>query len=177
MKPVNRIIHHGMNNHPVSREAMMTGVNHVKLLNFRPAKVRGQMRYNAVPRDARRSPLWHADTWSAVTPRCLELRQHLTNLVADWGTHLDVRLYQEALVFGCGGEAACTQRVPIIHDGLELGSHALNSHAESLAFVVTAFSEPSRQKCHLQRLRELTGRRAIQWMNINNHDIHLVPVV
>ena len=94
-----------------------------------------------------------------------------------WGTHLDFRLYEEALIFFFGGEAACVQRLPVIHDGQELGTHSFNSHTDGLAFMVTAFPDPGGQCGHIQRLRELTGRRAIQWMNLNKHNIHLVTVV
>lgn len=156
--------------------AMLADVNHIKLLNFRPAKVRGQLRFNAVRAKDRHSPQWHADAWWAVTPRCKELRQRLESVVADWGTHLDFRLYEEALVFFCGGEANCLRRVPVIHDGQTLGSHALKIHAEQLAFVVTGFPDPTTQRGHIQRVRELTGIRAIQWMNLNKRDIHLVTV-
>ena len=157
--------------------AMMADVNHIKLVNFRSPKVRGLLRCNAVLGDERRSPRWHDNAWQALTSRCDELRQFLASLVADWGTHLEVRLYEEALVFFCGGEAACVQRFPVIHDGHELGTHSLNAHTDGLAFMVTAFPEPDGQCGHIQRLRELTGRRAIQWMNFSNRDIHLVTVV
>ena len=156
--------------------AMLVEVNHIKLLNFRPPRVRGLLRYNAVLGNARRAPHWHDTAWRALTPRCHALRQRLMGLVADWGTHLDHRLYAEALVFFCGGEVACAQRVPVMHDGRNLGSHRLTSHAEGLAFLLTAFPDPEQQARHIERLRQLTGRRAIQWMNLDRHEVHLVTV-
>jgi GxxExxY protein len=156
--------------------AMLVEVNHIKLLNFRPPKVRGLLRYNAVLGRARRAPRWHDREWNPITPRCHDLRQRLGELLADWGTHLSPRLYAEALVVFCGGEVACVQRVPVMHNGRRLGSHHLASHTEGLAFLVTAFPDPERQTRHIEHLRRLTGRHAIQWMNLDRDNIQLVTV-
>jgi hypothetical protein len=155
---------------------MRANVNHAKLVNFRPTKVRGLLWYNAVLNSDRFSPQWHDSAWRPLTPRCQELRQHLADLLADWGTHLDFRLYKEALVFFCGGEATCVKRVPLVHQGCELGTHAVNAHADGLAFMVTAFPDPNGQCEPIQRLREITGRHGIQWMNLNKRDVQLVTI-
>lgn len=156
--------------------AMLAEVNHVKLLNFRSPGVRGRLRFNAVLGCERRRPQWHEAGWRPVTPRCSLVRQRLRDLVADWGTHLDYHLYEEALVGFCGGEAVCAQRVSVRHAGRELGSHRVLSHAEGLAFLVSGYPDPRAQLGHVQRLCELTRRRAVQWMNLNKRDIHLVTV-
>lgn len=157
--------------------AIMANVNHIKLLNFRTAKVRGLLRFNAVLAADRNPPQWRVTAWRAVTSACETLRQRLSDLVADWGTHLDPRLVEEALAHFCGGEAACLRRVPVVCDGLELGTHPINTHADGVCFVVTSFPEPSTQRSHLKRLRRLTGQRAIQWMNLNKREIELVTIV
>ncbi len=157
--------------------AIMANVNHIKLVNFRPAKVRGLLRFNAVLSPERNGPHWQDATWRAVTPACEALRQQLFELITDWGTHMDSRLIEEALIHFCGGDTDCLRRVPVVSNGLELGTHQINTHVAGVSFVVTSFPEPAMQFGHFQRLRQLTGQRALQWINLNKREIELVTVV
>ena len=97
--------------------------------------------------------------------------------VADWGGGLDWRLYEEALVHFCGGETRCQRRIPICLDGLELGNHMVNSHAEGLFFLVTTFAESLElQRNHISRLLALTRMRAAQWINLNRATAQLQTI-
>ncbi|MSU33974.1 MAG: GxxExxY protein [Pedosphaera sp.] len=77
--------------------AMMLGVGHAKLLNFRTQKVQGRLRFNALSQADWHGLAWEDDSWRPLSERCDELRQHARNMVNDWGAYLDCRLYDEAL--------------------------------------------------------------------------------
>lgn len=156
--------------------AMLANVNHIKLLNFRQPKVQGLLRFNAVLSFDRHQPQWQTADWKPITPQCDELRQRFQDLIADWGTHLDFRLFDEALVEFCGGEALCKRRVPVTVDGRRLGTESVRFHAEGVSFLLTGFDDPASQIKHVHRLCHFTQLRAIQWFNLNNRNIQLATV-
>lgn len=157
--------------------AMLADINHAKLLNLRPAKVQGRLRFNVLLGGKRRRLIWEDRSWEALSPECDALGARLKALLKDWGTGLELPLYEQALVHFCGGVARCLRRIPIILDGSELGTQAVHMHAEGLCFLATAFtSELDTQESHIRRLLALTGLRAIQWINFNHGVIRLVTI-
>lgn len=95
---------------------------------------------------------------------------HIKELISDWGTHLDSRLYNEALVHHSGGKAHCLKRMELLSGELRLGTHLVQQHDQSLVFVVTGFTKPQQgYRHHLQVLLEhIPSLRAIQWFNLNH---------
>jgi len=157
--------------------AMLANVNHVKLLNLRPGKVQGRLVFNALLGARRFSIDWQTDGWRSFSPECDALKLRVRALFEDWGGCLEVRLYEEALIHFFGGEARCMRRVPIVLDGVELGSHVVQSHAQDLCFLVTAFTvEIDIQRNHIRRLLALTNLRAVQWINLNHTTVQLCTI-
>lgn len=156
--------------------AMLVAVNHAKLLNFRPGKVQGRLRFNVMMPDERRRLVWNEAGWRPLSACCKKLYKRLRIVLEDWGGFLDTHLYEEALVHFCGGEAQVVQRVSITRNGVELGTQAMNVHDAGLGFVVTSFHDASHQRTHLQRLLDATGLRALQWFNLNRATIECVTL-
>lgn len=157
--------------------AMLMNVNHVKLLNFRSGKVQGKLLFNPFLDDKRRAIQWDEDNWRSISPQCDELKSRLRALLEDWGACLEVRLYNEALIHFFGGEMKCTRRLPVRLDGMELGSHTAQSHADGLCFFLTAFTTGlTAQRSHIRRLQALTRLRAIQWINFNHTTVQLFTI-
>jgi len=157
--------------------AMLAAVNHAKLLNFRTARVQGRLRFNTLTNSERHHVNWDDAGWRPLSPECEALKQCARALLKDWGASLDYRLYQEALVHFCGGEAACLRRVPIIRAGVELGSHAVQCHGDQVCFLVTAFTnEVNSQRSHIERLLGLTKMRGVQWLNLNHMTVQFITI-
>jgi GxxExxY protein len=156
--------------------AMMLGVNHVKLLNFRTPKVTGLLRYNAVLPANRRDPVWNLTDWRPNGDACDALLRRMQDLVADWGTHLDSHLYQEALIHAFGGDVGCRKKVDVCRDDLRLGSHEVLSHGPGLIFTVTSFPDPAPQISHYSRLLRITGQTTLQWINVSKNKFTLTTV-
>jgi GxxExxY protein len=154
--------------------AMVLDVNHAKLLNFRPGRVQGRLRFNALLADCRHTLTWETGSWRSLSAQCEALKVRIGALLKDWGAGLELKLYEEALMHFCGGEAQCVRRVPLMLDGVELGSHAFALHADGLCFLATAFtSDFEAQQTHISRLLALTCLRAVQWINFNHTTIQL----
>lgn len=157
--------------------AMLLNVRHVKLLNFRTAKVQGRLQFNALTTSKRRQFDLDASRWQRLSDHCPSLRQRLADLLADWGAFLDYRLYEEALVHFFGGEMACVRRTEFKRDGHVIGTHRIQQHAPDLCFHLSAVTKelPAYQS-HLQRLLKLTGLHGLQWMNLCHHQIQFVTL-
>jgi GxxExxY protein len=157
--------------------AMLLGVRHAKLLNFRTPRVQGRLRFNAIDPSQRMRVAWNVSEWRPLSDSCVRLKERIQAMVSDWGAFLDSRLYEEALVHFCGGELSCVRRVPVLRDGRQLGTQKVQCYDDGLCFFVTAMTtDVQRYATHLQRLLALTRQRGMQWMNLDRERIHLITL-
>jgi len=157
--------------------AMLQGIRRVKLLNVGGQKVRGRLLRNALSQAGRHEPRIRKSGGRTLTPHCERLTEQLKELIKDWGTHLDGRLYNEALVHHFGGESHCLQRVDIFANGQKLGTHLMQFYAPGHAFVTTSFasSQPTYQR-HLEILMDHASLEAIQWLNLNRSCLEITTL-
>ncbi len=125
-----------------------------------------------------RSQVQFADArWQPLSLGCEALRRQMSTLLADWGAYLEAQLYEEALVNFSGGESACTRRVTVVRNGLELGTHRMQCHADRIAFLVTAMTQEHHDyEQHLLRLLRFTRLQGIQWINLNHANIEFITL-
>lgn len=148
--------------------AMLGETNRAKLLNFRTERVQGKVCYNPLTDAGRSRALIQTSGWHPQSAACEMLLRQLQNLVADWGTHLSVRLYNEAMVHFNGGETHCLQRIPVG----ELGTHLVQSHAPGMAFALTSLTRGIPDfRTHLSRLISHLELTAMHWFNFNHSTI------
>jgi GxxExxY protein len=143
--------------------AMLQDTRLLKLLNFGEQRVLGKLLSNAVTTEERHHPRLRKSGLRYLTPHCERLVGHLKELIHDWGTHLSSHIYNEALIYGFGGEERCVQRVKLWDGAAMLGTHAVQFHAEGHAFVVTSLSRNQEAyQNHLEVLLNLAQLDAIQ---------------
>ena len=157
--------------------AMLQDVRLVKLLNFGASKVQGKLLANALTHADRYRPTLRNSGYRIITPHCERLVNHLKELIHDWGTHLSIHLYNDALVHHCGGEAHCLQRVELRCGPLVLGTHPVQFYSPGFAFVVTALSrDQAAYQQHLDVLLSHTGLKGIQWINLNHSRVEITTL-
>lgn len=157
--------------------AMLLDIRHIKLLNFRTSRVQGRLRRNALTAQTRRQIRIDTARWRPLSKRCEPLRRKMCDLLTDWGAFLDARLYEEALVHFCSGEAACVRRVELGRSGQVIGTHRVQQHGPGVFFVVSSVTnDVPGYESHLQRLLKLTGLRGLQWINLCHHEIQFVTL-
>ncbi len=158
--------------------AMLQDIRLVKLINFGEAEIRGKLLRNALTEPERHQPTMRKTGWKPLGPRCTELTEHLKELIRDWGTHLDYRLYNEALIHHFGGEAHCLQRTNLMSGSVTLGTHAVPHHAAEHGFIVTGFTRP--QPSYRQHLEVLLQHaptlKCIQWINLNHSRLEVTTI-
>lgn len=157
--------------------AMLQNIRRIKLLNFGSPTVKGALLRNGLAESDRHGPRLRTSGWQILTPNCQRLIDHLKALLADWGTHLDSHLYSEALVHGFGGESECLQRVDVMSGDTKLGTHLIQSHSPSLAFIVTALHEnQTAYQKQLQAVFDRIATQGIQWINLNHSRVEITTL-
>ena len=157
--------------------AMLQDIRRVKLINFGGEQVHGKLLRNAISESDRHMPTIRKSGFRVLTPECDKLIGHLKLLIKDWGTHLDSRLYSEALVAHFDGAGHCVQRVQVTAGKLNLGAHMIQVHSPRHAFTVTAFhsSQPGYQR-HLEVLLQHVSLDGIQWINLNRSNLEVTTI-
>ncbi len=156
--------------------AAMLGVNYIKLLNFRPNSVKGELKCNALMPEFRYEPKWQTTDYHPLSPACDCMVDTLKDLIADWGTHLDINLYKEALVHFFTGPGLGEVRLPVYRGELLLGTQSAHTHHEGVLFAVTAYEHPGNLAKHLRSIAVNTRQRGLQWINLNGSNITIETI-
>jgi PD-(D/E)XK nuclease superfamily protein len=158
--------------------AALTGTDRVKLINFRSPRVDGRLLRSPLYNIDRRAIVVNRSRWARLSESCDTITDRMIDLLHDWGAFLDSGLYQEALVHFAGGESECLRRLPVLRDGLRLGTHAMPCHSPEVGFLVTAFREETEayeaQLCRLLRCLPLLG---LQWFNLKHAELQAVSLL
>lgn len=77
---------------------LLTGVSRGELINFRPSSVESRFVSTSLKTADRHSFNISTEHWQAVSNKCIVFKDLVTELLNDWGSHLHIDLYKEALV-------------------------------------------------------------------------------
>jgi GxxExxY protein len=158
--------------------AALLDIGLIKLINFGGISVKGMLHACPFPSTDRRLVTVNRQRWKPLSPRCETLAADAEACFRDWGGFLDCRLTEEALSWINGGDLGCEQRLLVIRDGIELGSHAVYSHAEDCAFIVTSmFKDTAAHENQLRRLLDVLPIRGWQWINIQHRQMKFITVL
>ncbi len=155
----------------------LTGLQHGRLVNLRPASVEYEFFSTKLTLEKRRQFSLVESNWLAANPESAWLREKLLALLNDWGTHLELALYRDAITHFLGGSEAVVRPVNVFSSKRFLGEQSVHLLTEDTAFAFTAINEgQSSMKEHQQRFLKHTPLRYIQWINLNHHKIELATL-
>lgn len=142
---------------------------HGKLVNFRNQLVEHEFVNAPLTREDRvRFRVDDADYLKAPGAG-LDLRDLFVPILRDWGTGLDLKLYEEALVHFFGGADRVVRPVEIFDGELKVGTQTLPLISPDTALRITALSRDLDEfENHLRRFLHHTRLRAIQWVNVRH---------
>jgi GxxExxY protein len=146
---------------------LLAELAHGKLVNLRKESVEHEF-VNTTLRHGDRTGFETVDVqWSDKAPGAARFREVLTALLRDWGTGLDLQLYEEALTHLLGGEAQVVAEVEVRTPEHTLGHHKMRLAAPRVAFALTALPDADADyESHTRRLLRHTELEAVLWANI-----------
>ena len=105
------------------------------------------------------------------------MKDTLTRCLEQWGAFLDPNLYRDALTHFFGGDEQVVREIPVVSNGVTIGTQEMRLLTDDIAFAVTASTHrPDIVLDHQQRFLKHTPLRAIQWINLNHNTIELRTV-
>lgn len=156
---------------------MLTGLNHGKLINFRPNRVEHEFVNNHVTLAQRRAFRIETRRWTSTTAECRRFQDIFVALLQDWGTCLDLELYIEAMTHFFGGSATVIRDVEVRSQGVVVGTQKLRLINVSTAFKLTSLSRDlDNCESHLCRLLQHTRLKEMLWVNVTLEEVAFVSV-
>jgi GxxExxY protein len=155
----------------------LQGAHHGKLINFRPAQVESRFINSSLTAQARRGVVVDSQRWCETDQGSQTLRTTLLNLLEDWGSFLELRLYAEALIYFLGGEENVARMLGLWRNGVPLGTQRFHLVNEDTAFRLTGLMEDAEHyEPQLRSLLHHSPLRALQWINLAGHRVQFVTL-
>lgn len=153
---------------------MLAELRHGMLINVRPEQVSKRYVNNVLHHADRRKFTAQRVDWDSSMPGADAFATLLLDLLHDWGTGLELALYEEALMHLLGGEARVVRPAMVLLDAAELGSQNLRFAGPGTAFKLTAFEQEDSRRgflAHAQKLVAHTRIEGLVWVNIARQEI------
>jgi GxxExxY protein len=150
---------------------------HGKLVNLKKESVEHEF-VNTTLRHEDRVAFGIVDSkWTDEIPGATVFRETLTEILRDWGTGLDLQLYEEALTHFLGGESQVLSKVQVRSRDHTLGYQLMRLAAPLVAFSVTALPHGEIDyENQLRRFIKHTELEAILWANVCLKKIAFIAV-
>ena len=151
---------------------LLTGVNHGKLLNFGPKSVEYRFVSTTLTNDDRYDFSLDASKSNIITDECEIVAKILSELLGAWGTFLDYRLFNEALVHFLGGVEHVIRPVKIYFNNKVIGEQKIQLLNSETAFHVSAVTGSLHNyEKNIMRLINHTDIKFVQWINFSQRNI------
>jgi GxxExxY protein len=156
---------------------LLLDLAHGKLVNLRPESVQHEF-VNALSRPAERRVFSVVtERWDASLPGAGVIAESLLSALRDWGTGLELTLYESALTHFLGGPQAVLQKVAVQGSQARLGYQSMRLAAPGVAFKFTALEAGLQAfEEHARRLLAHVELKAILWVNIALHTVTLTSI-
>jgi GxxExxY protein len=156
---------------------LLLDLAHGKLINVRGESVEHEFVNSTIRPADRKSFEVVTERWDCSFGRGAFVRDTLINLLRDWGTGLELGLYETALSYFLGGESQVVRDVNVRSGGALLGQQKMRLAEDDVAFRLTAFdSEQESFEIHARKLLKHVDLRAIFWVNIGLHRVTFTTI-
>lgn len=156
---------------------MLTGLAHGKLINFRPNRVEHEFVNNTLSLAERQSFQVLTHRWSQATACCQQFQDIVVELLRDWGTCLDLQLYEDAVTHFFGGPESVYRERDVICDGHRVGTQSVRLIDDTTAFKLTSLRRDlDTFESHTQRLLQHTRLERMLWANVTLREVVFIVV-
>ncbi len=154
---------------------LLFGFHHGKIINMRSESVEHEFVNVRASLGELRNPRYRDCSRLVGSSSGRDWRSICVELIQDWGTGLDLALYEEAVTHLLGGEANVLFPIPVTGTDGELGTQKMRLVSPGSAFKLTGFPPGSpalaRFQTHTQRLLKHTPLDSIEWINIHQTEV------
>jgi GxxExxY protein len=145
---------------------------HGKLVNLRTQSVQHEFVNAPLTRNDRTSFIVERRDFRDIESGRIRYLDLLVSILRDWGTCLEVSLYEDAITHFLGGEEKVLQPVKVLAGDTTIGVQLLRLISPEVAFKITAFERDLPQyEQELLRLLQHTPLRYLQWANIGRRTV------
>lgn len=147
---------------------LLMGLSHGKLINLRSERVQHRFVNTSLSFVDRTMFAVDANKWIALEPSHQSLVPWMEAAVREWGTGLDRRLYEEAVIHFFGGEAKVRGETAVLLDSRQFRLQPVLWASPDTIFKVTTLDYKSlaAHEDHLRRFIDHTHVRALLWINV-----------
>jgi GxxExxY protein len=164
----------------ITHYLLLFGLSHGKIINMRPEAVEHEFVNVRSNRLELQNPRYRDNSGLARSVNERDLRSICVGLTQDWGTGLDLALYEEAITHFLGGEAEVLFPISVAGTDGELGTQKMRLVRPDSAFKLTGFPPNSpaiaRFHVHAQRLLNHTPLESIEWINIHQTEVTFTTI-
>lgn len=151
---------------------LLTGIKHGKLLNFRPASVEQEFVSTSLTTKDRYNYSIDCSEWLIITEKYSALKSVFTALLEEWGAFLDYNIYNEAITHFLSNGRNIIHPVDIHFNGKIDGRQKMHLLNNNTAFHLSAITRKfTSYGNNIKRLIKHTNINAVQWINLNHHNI------
>ncbi len=151
---------------------MLTGTNHAKLVNMRPASVQHRFVSTNITPAKRYQFTVEDNEWRDLNDNSVWLKQMFKSFLDEWGVFLDITLFYEALAYFRGGEDALVKEIEVRNESRLLGKQKAHLISQDIAFKISSVTKDERKyENHFHRFLRYTSLKAIHWINFNHEKV------
>jgi len=155
----------------------LLGLRHGKLINFSSASVEHRFVSTRLTAADRHSFNLDDRLFDCKESEDCLIYETLPALLSDWGTRLDVSLYEEALVHFLGGAPERVQPLDVSIGNRIIGTQKACLLQKDTALHVSSIVKNSTEyRKYLERLFSHTCLTRIQWVNFNRDRVELITL-
>lgn len=150
---------------------LLLDLNHGKLVNMRPESVEHEFVNTTLTHKDRTSFRVSDDGWSEARRPDGGLKPLIVELLRDWGTGLEIELYQKAVTHFLSGDERVLQDIDIVVNTRVVGRQTFRLIEPGIAFKLTATDRLVEFESHAHRLLANCNLTEIAWVNIGLHEV------
>ena len=152
---------------------LLSELPHGKIVNLRSERVQHRFVNTSLTRADRSQFSIDTKAWNVIEESQKELAFWIEAAVRDWGTGLERRLYEEAVIHYLGGPEKVVGKASVTLDSQEVQQQPVLWAGRETIIRVTAL-DPASLASHEEHLRRLVNHThvvALQWINVGNSQL------
>lgn len=155
----------------------LTGLTEGKLVNFGSSSVQNRFISTSISAEVRHSHEVLVGEWDGNSELSSKLPEIIRSIVAEWGTHLDVNLYREAIHHFLGGVEKLCVPVDVMLGGRCVGKQIMPVlDGNSILHVSSIVNRLKQYRKGLERMLCHTDLEQMQWINFCRNSIQLITL-